>query len=91
MLRLGSDLGAEDLRALFLAFCLRVIIVHGFSLRPAFPRNGKWEGDINPDLADEIESEACDLTLEQGRKVNRHTGLCQSFSHLPGLPSTKLS
>lgn len=39
-------------------------------LRPAFPRNRVRPGDSNSDLADEIQSQACDLTLKQGHHIS---------------------
>lgn len=39
-------------------------------LRPAFPRNGVRAGDSNPDLADEIQSQACGVTLKQGHHIS---------------------
>lgn len=39
-------------------------------LRPAFPRNRVRPGDSNSHLADEIQSQACDLTLKQGHHIS---------------------
>lgn len=75
----------KPVRPACLGFCLELRVgtqcsVLGFTpednnsmwllLRPAFPRNEARAGDINPGLADEIESQACDLTLKQGHHIS---------------------